>query len=125
MISKLLEPAFCFRNFSLGLVNNWLRWACRRSRAISFVIWWLLSSSCILDKRLLTSLAHLFLVAFTTLLVALFDKRACIIFATHRDLCAIDSILAIENIGTFEVNFRSVYVFDHIVPQFGIVVRHG
>ena len=82
-------------------------------------------TSCILDKLLAATLAHLFLLAFTTLLVALFDKRACIIFVTHRDLCAIDSILAIENIGTFEVNFRSVYVFDHIVPQFGIVVRHG
>jgi hypothetical protein len=64
------------------------------------------TGSTVLTDRLL--LAHAFLG------VTLLESGARVVLPAHTGLSAVDSVLAVEDIGAVQVDGRSVDVLDHV-----------
>ena len=81
--------------------------------------------SSILNDLSPSCFAHFLLSAVATSLVTFFNLGACVIFLANRHLCAVNSVLAVENVRAIKVNLRRIDVLDHIASKLRKIIRHS
>jgi len=64
------------------------------------------------------------LCAVAVVLAALLYGGTSVIFLANRHFCAVDTILAVEDVGAIHVHIGRVYVFNHVTAKFLEVVGH-